>query len=171
MVAQTSFQVTATPELLDWLCGIYPVQTGFSHKSGGLSPDNTERIIELECGLSRRSWRRHVLNASPSPGSKEGDIPLGDSSAEKDEEELKLEEEPADESELLKIRGPRLAPRPPQPLSSRHHRKRQSSPELPPAGRAWLTVTSSVRPWRWQQGESGGSELIANGATRDHGCN
>lgn len=45
MVTQTSFKLTATPELFDWLCGIYPAQTGFSHKSAGLSLDNTERII------------------------------------------------------------------------------------------------------------------------------
>lgn len=95
MVTQSSFKLTATPELLDWLCGIYSVPTGFSHKSAGLSPDNTERIIKLECGLSRCNWRRRVLNASPSPGSKEGGIPLSNSLAEKDEEELKLEEEPA----------------------------------------------------------------------------
>lgn len=44
-VTQTSFKLTATPELLDWLCGIYPAQTGFSHKSDRLSLDNTERII------------------------------------------------------------------------------------------------------------------------------
>lgn len=94
-MTQTSFKVTATPELLDWLCGIHSVPTGFSRKSAGLSPDNTERIIKPECGLSHRNWQRRVLNASPSPGSKEGDIPLSDSSAEKDEEELKLEEEPA----------------------------------------------------------------------------